>query len=52
MTFEIALGDGGRVMKFNLTAGGDQLDGEVTGPKKDGGGDDFARLSLKRVKAD
>jgi hypothetical protein len=53
ITFEIALGEGGdRVMRFNLTAAGDQIDGDVTAPNKGNGEPETARLSLKRVKAD
>ena len=48
ITFEIALGED-RVMRFNLTAAGDQIDGDVTGPKKDTGEPETARLSLKRA---
>ena len=49
ITFDIPR-SGERVMHFDLTATGDQIEGQVTAPKKEGGGTDIARLSLKRVK--
>src|ERR1051325_5720583 len=48
ITFEIALCEQ-RVMRFNLTAAGDQITGDITGPKKDTGEPETARLSVKRV---
>jgi hypothetical protein len=51
ITFEIALG-GERVMQFNLTAAGEQIDGDVTAPSKNDAAPESARLSLKRIKAD
>ena len=48
ITFEIALG-AERVMSFNLTATGDEINGDVTGPRKDAGATETAHLALKRV---
>jgi len=50
VTFEIALNEE-RVMYFNLTATDDQIEGEVRAKAKSGEGNDTARLSLKRAKA-
>ena len=52
LTFEIVVSpEGDRVMKFALTVSGDQIDGDVSAPSKEGG-PETAKLSVKRVKAD
>src|SRR5262249_55410345 len=50
LTFEVPQGEyGERVMHFSLTATEDSIEGEVSGPDKNGK-PDSARLALKRVK--
>ena len=50
LSFEISMGEG-RVMRFDLTTAGDQIDGDVTAPAKDGAAE-TAKLSVKRIKTD